>query len=108
MDNQILLYRKEIDTLDFQLLDTLALQNKGKEIDALLKKRVAVVQKLAAYKKKHTIPPFDLEREAYIFKTRKAYGKNIGLSEEKVKQFFCDVLLCSHHVIERIFQDKQI
>ncbi len=108
MDKQILLYRKEIDVLDFHILDALALQKQEKEIDALLKKRIAVVQKLAAYKKKHTIPPFDLEREAYIFKTRKAYGKKIGLSEETVKGFFHTVLQCSHHVIEMIFQDKEI
>ncbi len=108
MDNQILLYRKEIDVLDFQLLDTLALQNQGKEIDALLKKRFAIVEKIAAYKKKQKLPLLDTEREALLLKTRIAYGKELGLSEEKVRDFFRNVLKSSHTIIESIFQDKEI
>lgn len=98
-----------IDALDFAILRALAKEKKEKNIILnLLKKRMIVVQKLAAHKKEYGIPPFDLEREAYIFKIRKAYGRKIGLSDEDVKHFFCDVLKYSHKVINRIFQKKTI
>ncbi len=109
MDTQILHYRKMIDDLDFQMLRTLAQQKKEKKmIVALLKKRMLVVKRLAAYKKREDIPRFDLEREAYIFRTRRAYGKEIGLSDQEVKDFFCNVLKYSHKVIDAVFQEKRI
>ena len=107
MEDQISAYRREIDVIDFQLLDSLA-QHKKQEIEQLLKKRLTVVKKLAVYKKEHNTLLFDPEREAFVFRTRKAYGAKIGLPEEEVKRFFSDILLCSHKVMETIFQNKEI
>ncbi len=107
MEHQISAYRQEIDVIDFQLLDSLA-QHKKQETEQLLKKRLAVVKKLAVYKKEHHIPLFDPEREAFVFRTRKAYGTKIGLPEEEIKRFFFEVLRGSHNMIETIFQNKEI
>ncbi len=59
------MYRTNIDTLDFQLLDSLSQRNK-QETEKLLKKRVAIVKKLAVCKKRYGISPFDTEREGAI------------------------------------------
>lgn len=106
MENKMIVYRKEIDALDFKILDCLA--QSGKEIETLLEKRKNLVKRMAIYKKKIGIPALDQKREENIVRTWKVYGKSIGLSEKEVELFFKKVFQDSHKVIEAVFKDKKV
>lgn len=70
---QLELFRDQIDSIDFQLLE-------------LLNKRMHIVEKIGEYKLKNNVTIFQLRRWLDITKTRKEFGKKIGLDEQYIKK----------------------
>ena len=69
--DQLFRLRKEIDKLDFEVLELIA-------------SRLKLIQEIGLYKKENNITIFQPERWAEIVETRKKYGKEIHLSEEMI------------------------
>jgi len=69
--DQLSRLRKEIDKLDFEVLELIA-------------SRLKLIQEIGLYKKENNITIFQPERWAEIVETRKKYGKEIHLSEEMI------------------------
>ncbi len=69
--DQLFRLRKEIDKLDFEVLELIA-------------SRLKLIQEIGIYKKENNITIFQPERWAEIVETRKKYGKEIHLSEEMI------------------------
>jgi len=69
--DQLFRLRKEIDKLDYEVLELIA-------------SRLKLIQEIGLYKKENNITIFQPERWAEIVETRKKYGKEIHLSEEMI------------------------
>lgn len=74
MKKQLDGFRKQIDTLDEQIVNLLA-------------ERMKVVKKVGVFKKQQNIPPLDPARWQKIIKTKKGYVKKIWeiIHEEALK-----------------------
>ena len=66
-------YREQIDSIDFQLLE-------------LLKERMKIVGNIGKYKLKNNVTIFQLKRWLDISKTRKEFGKSLGMDEDFIKK----------------------
>ena len=67
------LLRENIDSIDKQMLE-------------LLSKRMSTVKKIGEYKKERNIAVFQLRRWEQIIRSRKEFGKEMGLSEDFIKK----------------------
>lgn len=73
--NDLQKFRKTIDHLDRELIDTLA-------------KRQHVVREVGEYKKKRGILPLDKSRWEEVIASRKAYAKKQELPEDLIEDIF--------------------
>lgn len=71
--------RVEIDKVDAQILEKLA---------ELIKKRLRIVDKIGAYKRKAGLKPYDPTREEGVLRDRAESGRSKGLSSEMVGEIF--------------------
>lgn len=85
------LLRHKIDTLDRQLLETLA-------------ERMEVVSEIAAMKKEIGLPVLQIDRWSGIFETRTENGLQLGLSEELIRSLIELVHLESISLQEKIIR----
>lgn len=69
--DQLSRLRKEIDKIDYEVLELIA-------------SRLKLIREIGLYKKENNITIFQPERWAEIVETRKKYGKEIHLSEEMI------------------------
>lgn len=73
--NELELLRKEIDAADQKLLEALA-------------ERMAVVKRVGEYKKQNNLPPLDQARWQKVLENKLAQAKELGLSEDLVKEIY--------------------
>jgi len=73
LEQHLDLLRENIDSIDKQMLELLA-------------KRMTTVEKIGEYKREHNIAVFQLRRWEHIIRSRKNFGKKMGLSEEFIKK----------------------
>ena len=71
--------RKEIDSIDSQILKLLA-------------KRKGLARKVRDYKKAHGMPIVVAAREKVVYKTRTAWGKKLGLSPTMVRNLMAVII----------------
>ncbi len=79
------------DNLEFEnLLDEFrhTINDIDSELLRVLEQRMAVVEKIGAYKYENNVAVFQLDRWAEILKTRKAKGYKLGLSDEFIQAIF--------------------
>lgn len=72
-------WRKEIDKINFQIID-------------LIKKRTKIVRKIGEYKKKKNIPIIDAGREEKIYQEIDKLAEEKGLNKEFVKKLFQQII----------------
>jgi chorismate mutase len=87
------LLRTRIDTLDRQILETLA-------------ERMEVVREIAGMKKEIAISVLQMERWSEIFETRTQTGTELGISQDLIKKLIELVHLESISLQERIIRGK--
>ena len=75
LNNDLNQLRKEIDSLDSELISILA-------------KRMKVVEVVGKYKAKHSLKPLDKKRWQAILNSRIALGKEAGLSQIFIQSVF--------------------
>ena len=68
-------FRKELDTLD-------------KELIKVLEKRLKVVKAIGKYKSKNDLKPLDKKRWKKVLDSRIKLGKKVGLSSTFIKDIF--------------------
>lgn len=73
--NELELLREDIDAADQKLLEALA-------------ERMAVVQSVGEYKKQNTLPQLDQARWQKVLEDKLAKAKELGLSEDLVKEIY--------------------
>lgn len=73
--NNLIKLRQEIDTLDAQIIKSLA-------------QRMRVVQKVGEYKKKRGIPPLDKTRWQKVLKSKLLLAQELGLDQNMVKEIY--------------------
>lgn len=71
--------RKEIDEVDWQLLQLLA-------------KRLSLVEAIGEYKQENNLPVLDLGREEQLLSGRKQQGRELELRAEFIDQLFALIL----------------
>lgn len=81
--------RKEVDSLDLHLLETLAT-------------RVAIVRELATYKRALGIPLCDPKREGEMAELHARWAERLGLPQELVSELFSVVLQSSRDLQARL------
>lgn len=75
MKDELKKLRKQIDSIDDQIVD-------------LLSKRMEVVEKVGKIKKEHQVPPLDTKRLKEVLNTKKNKAKIVGVSEKFVEKLF--------------------
>jgi chorismate mutase/prephenate dehydratase len=75
MENKLKECRKALDSIDEQLIKLIA-------------QRQTIGIEVANYKLENNLEPFQPKREKEVLKTRINQGKNIGLSEKFIIDFF--------------------
>lgn len=73
--NELETLRQEIDTADQKLLEALA-------------ERMNVVKRVGEYKKQNNLPTLDRERWQKVLEDKLAKAKELGLSEDLVKEIY--------------------
>lgn len=91
--DQLSRLRKEIDKLDFEVLEIIA-------------SRLKLIQEIGLYKKENNITIFQPERWAEIVETRKKYGKEIHLSEEMILDLVKLIHRESISIQTKVMQDE--
>lgn len=91
--NQLIRLRKEIDKIDYEVLELLASRSK-------------LVNEIGKYKKANNITIFQPERWAEIVETRKKYGTEIHLSEELILDLVKLIHRESISVQTKVMQDE--
>ena len=93
MRNQLLQklndHRKEIDTIDEQMLQ-------------LLEKRLTIVKQIADLKNQQNLPIRDTKRETVILNNIAVKAENLGLDPELAKRFFRTVINLSVEVEQKL------
>jgi chorismate mutase len=93
MRNQLLQqlndHRKEIDTIDEQMLQ-------------LLEKRLTIVKQIADLKNQQNLPIKDAKREAVILDNIAVKSEKLGLDPELAKRFFRTVINLSVEVEQKL------
>jgi len=82
-------HRKEIDTIDEQMLE-------------LLEKRLAIVKKIADLKTRENLPIRDTKRETVILDNIAVKAEKLDLDPELVKRFFKSVIELSVEVEQKL------
>ncbi|OGD52958.1 hypothetical protein A3K80_03300 [Candidatus Bathyarchaeota archaeon RBG_13_38_9] len=82
-------HRREIDTLDEQMLE-------------LLEKRLAIVKKIADLKTRENLPIRDTKRETVILDNIAVKAENLGLDPELAKRFFRNIIELSVEVEQKL------
>ena len=75
MNNNLIKLRQEIDTLDAQIIKSLA-------------QRMRVVQKVGEYKKKRGIPPLDKIRWQKVLESKLLLARELGLDQNMIKDIY--------------------
>lgn len=75
MDDKLNDWRKQIDTLDDQLLNVLV-------------KRVNIVRKIGKFKKAHEIKPFDEKRWQEVLESKLSKALLLNLSSDFIKRIY--------------------
>lgn len=75
MKKQLDGFRKQIDTLDEQIVNLLA-------------ERMKVVKKVGAFKKQQNIPPLDANRWQQVLNSKMEKTKSLGLDPEMIKGIY--------------------
>jgi chorismate mutase len=91
--DQLVRLRKDIDKIDYEVLELLASRSK-------------LVHEIGLYKKENNITIFQPERWAEIVETRKKYGKEIHLSEEMILDLVKLIHRESISVQTKVMQDE--
>lgn len=82
-------HRREIDTIDEQMLQ-------------LLEKRLAIIKKIADLKTRENLPIRDTNREAVILDNIAVKAEKLGLDPELVKRFFRSIIELSFEVEQKL------
>ena len=82
-------HRKEIDTIDEQMLQ-------------LLEKRLTIVKKIAGLKARENLPIRDKNREGLILDNIAVKAEKLGLDPELAKRFFRNVIELSVEVEQKL------
>lgn len=75
MDNTLENWRKQIDTIDQEIL-------------MLLAKRLNFAKKIGQYKKQHGLSPLDKQRWRSVLESNLGQAKSLNLSEDFIKRLF--------------------
>ena len=79
MEEELGEWRKQIDEINFKIID-------------LIKERTKLVKKIGEYKKKRKIPITDSKREEEIFKKINELAEEKGLNKEFVRKLFQQII----------------
>lgn len=86
--------RKDIDKLDNQIIE-------------LIRKRFALVSKVADYKKKNDIPVEDSEREKKLLESKKELAAELGIDSNLIEKIFNELLEESRNIQKKIIKNEK-
>ena len=95
MKNNLKKWRDELDKIDEKILKILA-------------DRFQITKKIGEYKNKHSLNPFDAEREKEIFKNKNISAKNLNLDQIIVKKIFKIIIKKVKENHKKIKKNKKI